>query len=305
MSSAENTSGPLLSVVMPTFNRASMICRAIDSLVAQRFGDWELVIVDDGSTDDTPQTISRYKDDRIRYLRKENEERSIARNFGISHARGLFVNFLDSDDFVEIDHLELAAKTISQRPEVKIFHLGYSMLNIKTGERLNRPLPTTEGLLRALLSENPLSGNAIFIRRELLDEVRFAHSRHAVIGEDWCLWLRLAARHLVHFERQVTSHIVEHAGRSTATIDPDTYRRATFASLDTLDSDAMFVAAVGASAYRRFRAEQLMGVALNYLINAKFDKIQALQFIRMAAHCDLRALLTKRFAVCIKKLITR
>ena len=305
MSSVENSSDRLLSVIMPTFNRASMTCRAIDSLIAQQFEDWELVVVDDGSTDDTGQKVLSYKDDRIRYFRKQNEERSIARNFGIARARGFFVNFLDSDDIVEPDHLAVAAGVISKFPEVQVFHLGYSLLNMETGERLNRPLPTTEELPGTLLSENPLSGNAIFIKRQLLGEVRFANSRSAVIGEDWCLWLRLAARHLVHFERQVTSHVVVHAGRSTAKIDPDTYRRATFATLNTLGDDTVFVAAVGTAAYRRFRAEQLMGVALNYLINEKFDKIEAIRFIKMAALCDFRALLTKRFAVCIKKLVTR
>lgn len=86
MSSAENSSDRLLSVIMPTFNRASMTCRAIDSLIAQQFEDWELAVADDGSTDDTGQKVLSYKDDRIRYFRSKT--RSVASpEISVSRAR--------------------------------------------------------------------------------------------------------------------------------------------------------------------------------------------------------------------------
>ncbi len=71
---------PFLSIIIPTYNRAHTLRRPIDSILAQTFTDWELIIVDDGSTDDTKEIIEAYKDPRIRYVWQENQERSAARN---------------------------------------------------------------------------------------------------------------------------------------------------------------------------------------------------------------------------------
>lgn len=90
---------PTISVIIPTYNHAGTLPRAIDSVLAQTFEDFELLVVDDGSTDDTAAVIADYEDDRVRYVPHEtNRGASVARNTGIDHARGEFVAFLDSDD---------------------------------------------------------------------------------------------------------------------------------------------------------------------------------------------------------------
>ena len=97
-----------VSVLIPTFNRARMVCEAIDSALAQTFRDFELILVDDGSTDDTAEVIrSRYGDQsRLRYFAQENGGTASARNFGLRHARGEFLALLDSDDIYLPRHLE-------------------------------------------------------------------------------------------------------------------------------------------------------------------------------------------------------
>ncbi|MBR5167935.1 MAG: glycosyltransferase family 2 protein [Salinivirgaceae bacterium] len=87
------------SVITPTYNRAAFLPKAIESVLAQTYTDWELIIVDDGSTDNTREVVSQYKDKRITYIYQENAERSAARNNGIAHAKGEYVCFLDSDDY--------------------------------------------------------------------------------------------------------------------------------------------------------------------------------------------------------------
>ena len=82
---------PFFSVVIPTYNRATLITKAIDSVLLQSFPDWELIIVDDGSSDNTKEVISNYNDSRIQYHYKENNERSAARNRGIELCKGLYV----------------------------------------------------------------------------------------------------------------------------------------------------------------------------------------------------------------------
>ena len=278
-----------------------MIRRAIDSLVRQDFDDWELVVVDDGSSDNTRDVIAEYADNRIRYFYKANEERSIARNFGIEQARGQIINFLDSDDYIEADHLS-SAHTLFEGGNVKgVLHLGFSIL--ENGVSKPQPLPESSDLIRRLLHENPLCGNAVFVRKEFLEGVRFSHSRAAVIGEDWCLWLRLAARHSFSFWPKVTSHVVSHPGRSTATIDPDVFRLAALEIAKSLESDSIFKQRVGKRRFRWFRAYLLLGIGQNYLINNKKSKGKAVAFIQRAVREDVRIVWSKRFLVCIKKLI--
>lgn len=96
---------PFFSVVVPAYNRESFISRCIDSILNQEFENWEAVIVDDGSTDDTRKIILSYDDERIRYIYKENGGASSARNVALDNTKGKYIAFLDSDDEYKPDHL--------------------------------------------------------------------------------------------------------------------------------------------------------------------------------------------------------
>src|ERR1017187_7936626 len=90
---------PTVSVVIPTYNRARILPRAVKSVVSQTLEDWELLVVDDGSADDTEQVVAAFGDSRIHYIRHErNRGQSAAQNTGIRASRGTYVAFLDSDD---------------------------------------------------------------------------------------------------------------------------------------------------------------------------------------------------------------
>src|SRR4051812_1322910 len=90
---------PVVSVILPTYNRAGLVTRAIDSVVRQTFECWELLVVDDASQDDTERVVAQYDDARVRYIRRPvNGGVSAAQNTGIDHARGELVAFLHSDD---------------------------------------------------------------------------------------------------------------------------------------------------------------------------------------------------------------
>ena len=104
------------SVILPTFNRADFLTESILSVIAQTYNNWELIIVDDGSTDNTKKLVNKYCeiDYRIKYFYQENSERSAARNFGTSKAKGNWVCFLDSDDKFHKSHLEEFHKLITE-----------------------------------------------------------------------------------------------------------------------------------------------------------------------------------------------
>ena len=114
----------LFSVIIPTYNRAKLLARAINSVIAQQESDWELIIVDDGSTDKTFQVVQKYlrTNKNIRYLRKRNEGPSKARNKGARSAKGKFVTFLDSDDEYMSNHLSLRRKAINQKPSLSFLY---------------------------------------------------------------------------------------------------------------------------------------------------------------------------------------
>ena len=97
---------PFFSVVIPTYNRAHLIKKTIESVRQQTFSNWELIVVDDGSTDNTKEVVLSIDDERIHYVYQNNAERGVARNNGFHHSKGRYICFLDSDDYYEKDHLE-------------------------------------------------------------------------------------------------------------------------------------------------------------------------------------------------------
>lgn len=97
---------PLLSVILPVYNGEIFVSRAINSVLEQDFSDWELIIIDDGSSDHTSQICTDFclKDKRIQYYYQKNRGLSAARNAGFRHASGKFIAYLDADDYVEFDY---------------------------------------------------------------------------------------------------------------------------------------------------------------------------------------------------------
>src|SRR5688572_6318319 len=96
---------PFISVIIPCYNRASMIGKTIRSLQQQDYNDYEILVIDDGSTDNTEQVINEIADARTSYFKKLNEERAAARNYGAGLAKGSYLNFFDSDDLALPNHL--------------------------------------------------------------------------------------------------------------------------------------------------------------------------------------------------------
>ncbi len=188
----DNRSHILFSIIIPTYNRANTLPRAVNSVLTQSYDNFELIIVDDGSTDNTETVVRDIKDTRIRYFKKENEERNIARNFGISHAQGDYVCFLDSDDYYYSNHLATVHNIILSK-YAKVVHLGYDVKDeYEKTIAVHDDIPTN--INSYLIHDNVFSCNAVVVQTNLLMEVKFINSKIAVTSEDHCLWLRLAAK---------------------------------------------------------------------------------------------------------------
>ena len=197
--------GPLVSVVVPTYNYGRFIGETLDSLRAQTHAAWECVVVDDGSTDDTAEVVARFAaaDPRVRYLRQPNQRQAVAKNTGLAEARGRYVQFLDADDLLEPRKLERQVGFMEANPAADIVYGGVRYFHTeRPGERLygmfgeQAPwLPELSGsgreLVYALVRMNIMAINSALVRREAVADVGpFDPALPPV--EDWEYWLRCA-----------------------------------------------------------------------------------------------------------------
>ena len=113
---------PFFSVIIPVYNRASFLRVAAESVLMQTFSDYELLIIDDGSTDNTKETVKRFTGGAVKYIYQKNRGVSSARNKGVKKAKGEFICFLDSDDRWRAEKLEITQGYIKNNPSYKIFH---------------------------------------------------------------------------------------------------------------------------------------------------------------------------------------
>ncbi|MCK9480181.1 MAG: glycosyltransferase family 2 protein [Bacteroidia bacterium] len=116
------------SVIIATYNRAVLVQRALQSLMAQTESDWEAWIIDDGSTDDTQLVVSSFLSQKIHYFYQPNQGDAAAKNKGVELAKGNYVTFLDSDDYYEDTHLATRKEILIQHPEIDILHGGVKII---------------------------------------------------------------------------------------------------------------------------------------------------------------------------------
>jgi glycosyltransferase involved in cell wall biosynthesis len=192
---------PKVSIVTPTYNRAGFIGEAVESVLAQTMPDWELLIVDDGSTDMTREVLAPYQaDPRIHYLYQPNQGQSIARNNALEKARGNYVGFLDSDDLWCADKLERQLELFESHPDVNIVHGDESMIDDQGQEISRENMQRYSGQITLhLLADNSVSITTALVRRVCFDEMGGFQASHGV-ADDYDLWLRFSARYRFHYE---------------------------------------------------------------------------------------------------------
>lgn len=188
---------PSVSVVIPTYNFAAFLPGAVEGVRAQGREDLEIIVVDDGSTDETPAVLEvlAKENANLRWFRQENAGAAAARNRGVGEARGRFVAFLDADDLWLPGKLAAQFEALAEKPEAAF---SYTDVTLRHPNGVDEDLAcgvADQPLLLQLLGGNLFATPTVLARRECFEEVGLFDPSLRT-GEDWDMWMRLAA----HFE---------------------------------------------------------------------------------------------------------
>ena len=211
----ENGNMPRVSVVIPTYNRRDYVQAAIDSVLAQTVTDYEVIVVDDGSTDRTGDALSARYGERIRYVWQKNQGESRARNKGIDLARGEYVAFLDSDDLWLPQKLARQVTVLEAKPDMVLVFASFGEID-ERGAPLANPLPEerirVDLELPSLCLHNMVgSPSNVMVRTEALKQVG-GFDAAIQYGEDRELWLRLRLQGPFAYIDEPLASIRHHAG---------------------------------------------------------------------------------------------
>lgn len=242
---------PLVSVIIPTFNRAHVLPRAIDSVIGQSFEDFELLVVDDGSTDGTAEIMERYKrwNRRVRYLvQPVNAGVSAARNRGMKEARGRLFALLDSDDEWLPEKLAAQVAFFEMAPrDVGLLYGGVRTVGASTWVFR----PQAHGWIHPLLLERNVihSTSNVMIRREVYETIGGFNEQIPAI-EDWDYWIRVAKAFAIDFIEDDQSYYYE---------SPHEMNRKSLATRANLDSREWLYAIHGEDMRRARVAHRFLG----------------------------------------------
>jgi len=212
---------PKVSVIIPTFNRSQLLERALNSVLSQSFNDFEIIVIDDASTDKTIEQLQKnfkqeIKMGIIRYIRnEENKGRSTCRNTGIKLAEGELIAFLDDDDYWLPEHLGTLSSFIDEHKNIGIAFSNWLIVNEQTQKKITGVTKIKTGtgdeylklMLRALIGY-PSTG---IVKTELLKQIG-GFNPNLTPREDWELFAKCAMKAGIGFVDKITVHIHEHEG---------------------------------------------------------------------------------------------
>ena len=179
----------MVSIVMPAYNSGKTISESVNSIIAQTYEDWELIVIDDGSADETPEIISSFakQDKRIRFLQNDkNSGVSYTRNRAVRMAEGEWIAFLDSDDLWRPEKLEKQMALVKEHPDMVVCYTASSFID-DNGDPYGYVMPAVEELnYETLLRKNLMSCSSVMIRASVMKGIKMPSDK---MHEDYFVWL--------------------------------------------------------------------------------------------------------------------
>lgn len=211
-----------ISVIIPTYNRAQKIVKSIQSVLEQTYSNLEIIVVDDGSTDDTEHVVGQIQDERIVYIKQPvNQGVSVARNAGGMHASAQLIAFHDSDDYWHPDKLEKQMEYWQKHPEYNMVYCGYVLYGVD-GTSLTVPFERTWGVLegdmyQTLLVNNTIGAPTILMRKESFVEAGgFDTSLQSL--EDWEFVIRYSKHNQIGYVNEYLMDAHQTAGSVSSNV---------------------------------------------------------------------------------------
>lgn len=207
---------PKVSVIIPAYNASEYLSQTLDSVLGQTYRDFEIILVDDGSTDETDQVIAKYRS-HLNVVQQENKGPGAARNAGLNIAIGEYLAFLDADDLLTPRKFAIQAAFLDQNPGIDIVYSdGFLFRNIPSGEEerllfsksiyLNKNLSGPERSLKILALKNAFPIHAAMLRAEIAREIGgFDEARELSILADWDFWYRAAKTYQFAYLNEVVA----------------------------------------------------------------------------------------------------
>ena len=288
------TEYPFFSVVIPTYNRAAFIKPTLQSVLSQTYPNFEIIVVDNCSTDNTDQVLDSFiRAGQIKFIKHEqNFERARSRNTGMKAARGDFLTLLDSDDYMYPNNLADAAKYARTHPDIKCFHNLFEFVN-SGGKVLRRyPMPSLRNQRKAIAGGNFMSCIGDFIHREIYQRYEFDTTPELIGAEDWEFWLRVLADHQVGRIEKVNSGVLQHDGRSVNSQNLGSMKTGLEQLYVKLSTDPHLSKVYGPY-LKRIRANSLIYMAI--LANTGGEFGEARNYLSEAMGADLGLLAGTRF----------
>ncbi|MFN3405798.1 MAG: glycosyltransferase family 2 protein [Cytophagaceae bacterium] len=288
------------SIIIPTYNRASALKRCIDSVLNQTVRPKEILIIDDGSLDNTKDVVEAYSDETIIYIRKENGERGAARNTGILKASGDYITFLDSDDLLYKDYFEKALSFILHNDYPEIFNLGYNITEATTG-RVIKVINDFRPSVNLLLPEgNVLSCHAVFMKSDICRKNLFIEDRNLAGLEDWEYWLRLSSKYNFKSCNVIASTMIQHPERSVVNYKMEDLINKGNLLIQYVFSNPGFHEQYGK--YKRiFKASVYSYISLHLILSGRF-RMHALKYLLISIYYNPFIIKKRRFFAILKLL---
>jgi len=284
------------SVIIPTYNRENFLFRTLQSVLSQDYPFFEILLIDDGSTDGTKDLVSQIGSEKIKYIYKENEERGKARNTGIRVAKGDYITFLDSDDTMYPYHLSHAAKFIKENKDIDFLKLGHEVRN-EEGKLLAKMNNIVGDANEFILKGNYFSCIGIFLRNEIAQEIQFNNDRYLSPSEDWEYWLRLSVRYKFHYDNTITSCMLEHRGRSVHKFNHKLNKLVISRFISSLKNDPVFLKKRG-HLLNKIKAQMYTLLCLNKVVTGSNTNV--LSIFLYACKLSPREIFRRRSLAIIK-----
>jgi len=192
-----------VSVIIPTFNRAEMVCGAINSILNQTLKDFEIIVVDNCSIDNTESVIKSYNDKRIRYFRHQNNGiLAVNMNYGMKQARGEYIAFCDDDDIWMPDKLEKQLAEFEKDDKIALVCTNGIAFDEtgETGLAAKSHLHDGDFTLKSLIRINLIISSSILVKKSVIDEVGMMDEEPEIFGaEEYGLWIRIAKKYKIKY----------------------------------------------------------------------------------------------------------